>query len=423
MLIEFSVANFRSFRERQTLCMSAAPRLPKPENTFATDTAETLPSLLKVAAIYGANASGKSSLVMAMGMISKLLRRRPDSSRPLPVEPFRFDAALLDKPSEFEVHFIASGTRYQFCLGVTRERITQEALMAYPCGKALPLYERIYADGRDVYTFGHDFDGNEMLKEAWTKLTGPRSLFISQVVANSSEQMQQLRMPHAWLQDGMIVLSDNLSRWSNYAKKLAVDDTWSSGIATFLQDLDVPVTDVRFEPNGKEPCLDRRDNEDDDVADVSRSEGRTTLTHKTRLGTANFDFAEESRGTQNLIGVFLPWVMLNSTVPESYRVLVIDEFDSSLHPELMRDLVNRHLISSPNTQLIFTTHDTNLMSTNLLRRDQFWITDRDSNGATKLDSIFSFEGREDEDIERRYFEGRYRGLPIRRRSEGSATRA
>jgi AAA15 family ATPase/GTPase len=77
--------------------------------------------------------------------------------------------------------------------------------------------------------------------------------------------------------------------------------------------------------------------------------------------------------------------------------------------------VQKHLVSSINTQLIFTTHDTHLMSTRLLRRDQFWLTDRDSNGATKLDSIHSFEGREGEDIERRYFEGRYRGLPIRRR--------
>lgn len=415
MLIEFSVTNFRSFRERQSLRMSAAHRLSKKENTFATDViGEKLPSLLKAAAIYGANASGKSSLVMAMGMISRLLRRRPDSNHLLPVEPFRFDAALLDKPSEFEVHFITAGTRYQFSLGLTRERITHEALTIYPRGKAFLLYERVHGIGGDTYSFGESFEGNEYVKEAWTQLTGPQTLFISQAVANSNEHMQQLRTPHGWLQDGMLVLPDNLSRWSNYARKLPVDDTWGSGIAKFLREVDVPVTDIRFEPSGQESHAIGSDHSSAD-GDSLQSEGKTKLTHKTRLGTADFDFAEESRGTQNLIGVWLPWVMLNTGVPESYRVLVIDEFDSSLHPELMRDLVQKHLASNSATQLIFTTHDTHLMSTQLLRRDQFWLTDRDGNGATKLDSIYSYEGREGEDIERRYFEGRYRGLPIRRR--------
>jgi hypothetical protein len=80
------------------------------------------------------------------------------------------------------------------------------------------------------------------------------------------------------------------------------------------------------------------------------------------------------------------------------------------------ELVDKHLKSDTSAQLIFTTHDTHLMDTKLLRRDQFWLTERDANGATQLRSIHDFEGRESEDLEKRYYEGRYRALPIIRRS-------
>jgi AAA15 family ATPase/GTPase len=95
--------------------------------------------------------------------------------------------------------------------------------------------------------------------------------------------------------------------------------------------------------------------------------------------------------------------------------LAVDELDSSLHPEIVASILSKHLESDLTTQLIFTTHDTHLMNTKILRRDQFWVTERDANGATNLFSIHDFEGREGEDVEKRYFEGRYRGLPLIRR--------
>jgi AAA15 family ATPase/GTPase len=94
----------------------------------------------------------------------------------------------------------------------------------------------------------------------------------------------------------------------------------------------------------------------------------------------------------------------------------VDELDSSLHPKIVATLVEKHINSKTSSQLIFTTHDTHLMDTKLLRRDQFWITERDMNGATQLRSIHDFQGRESEDIEKRYYEGRYRGLPFVKRS-------
>ncbi len=95
--------------------------------------------------------------------------------------------------------------------------------------------------------------------------------------------------------------------------------------------------------------------------------------------------------------------------------LAVDELDSSLHPEIVSAIVEKLLKLESPAQLIFTTHDTHLMNTRLLRRDQFWLTERDKNGAKALRSIHDFDGRESEDIEKRYFAGRYRSLPVLRK--------
>ncbi len=140
------------------------------------------------------------------------------------------------------------------------------------------------------------------------------------------------------------------------------------------------------------------------------------MTHKTVLGEAQIDFSEESEGTKNLFGFALPWRLVQAKSPEyATSILAIDEFDSSLHPDIVATLVRKHIESDTAGQLIFTTHDTHLMTTKLLRRDQFWLTERDANGATQLRSIHDFEGSEEEELERRYFEGRYRALPLVRR--------
>jgi AAA15 family ATPase/GTPase len=102
-------------------------------------------------------------------------------------------------------------------------------------------------------------------------------------------------------------------------------------------------------------------------------------------------------------------------VQKTCSVLVVDELDSSLHPKLVEALVEKHLESGLDSQLIFTTHDTHLMDSKLLRRDQIWMTERDAAGSTQLRSVHDFVGREGEDIEKRYYEGRYRSLPIVKR--------
>ncbi|MEI6708379.1 MAG: ATP-binding protein [Methylococcales bacterium] len=428
MLIEFSISNYRSFREKQTFSMVAAPRLKKGDNVFKPVVkGEKLPDLLKVAAIYGPNASGKSNLIKAFGIVKAIAERQPSAQTTvLPVAPFRFDSELADQPTRIELHFICAEQRYEFELALTQQRIVHERLVAYPNGKETLLYERLHLSSGDEYTFGQQLEGGKDLHGLWKKATNAQMLFIAQAVANSSEELNQLRSPLEWLRKGIITVSGNMDVWSDTSQALAKDyPDFAEKISSFLQNVDVPVTNIRIVPIEADvnlPTLTEfysgipRPTEFMDRVKSLGTQTKTILTHKTSLGEAEFDFQEESEGTKNLIGFFLPWNNLFNSNIVTHRILIVDELDSSLHPEIVISLVAKHIKSETPTQLIFTTHDTHLMDAKLLRRDQFWLTERDANGATQLRSIHDFEGRESEDLEKRYYEGRYRGLPFVRRS-------
>ncbi|WHS52790.1 MULTISPECIES: AAA family ATPase [Pseudomonas] len=413
MLIEFSVSNFKSIREKQTLSMVAASRLSKKQNVIHPNVpGEKLPPLLKAAAIYGPNASGKSTLVEAMGVASFLARMEPIATpRLLPVSPFRFDPKLAEEPSTFEIHFIQNDLRYQYAFSLTAQRIHSEKLVAYPRGKEDTLYERTLTNDTESYSFSGNLEGGKELHNAWRNLTGPQTLFLAQAVANSNDSLTQLRNPFNWLTELSGIDSNDWDGWARTSQNLANrHKTFTSTIATFLQQVDVPVTNIKFEENETAAVASKPTNK----SYTAKPNYKTILTHTTALGDADFDFSEESSGTKNLIGLWLPWSLLEDTLAGNTRILLVDEFDSSLHPELVTNLVKQHLASTKHTQIIFTTHNTHLMNAKLLRRDQFWLTERDANGATQLRSLHDFAGREGEDIEKRYFEGRYRSLPYLR---------
>lgn len=413
MLIEFSVSNYRSFREKQTFSMVAAPRLGKTGNVFKpTVVGESLPGLLKVAAIYGPNASGKSNLVSAMAVAYRMIMRSAAEAGPLPISPFRFDPGLAQEPSRFEFHFVEDGLRYQFTLAATAERIVEEVLTCYPKGKEALLYSRVFQSGKEAYEFGKKLEGGSIVHTAWKNLTGPQTLFLTQAVVNSSENLQQLRKPYRWLQStSNSIQQDSMGKWADFSKTmLKHNHDLIEHLQTFLQAVVIPITHIRLKPIDASVSVDPEQNFAEQRKSIQENY-KALLTHKTALGEAEFDFAEESGGTRNLMGFWGPWALLQS-VPGA--VLIVDELNSSLHPKIVESLVASHIASELKSQLIFTTHDTHLMNTQLLRRDQFWITERDQNGATALLSVHDFQGRDSENVEKRYYEGRYRGLPIMR---------
>ncbi|GHD66071.1 hypothetical protein GCM10007350_27720 [Jeongeupia chitinilytica] len=308
--------------------------------------------------------------------------------------------------------------RYEFILHLTKERITKEKLVIHPKGKEVVLYERTASENnKDEYFISPDLEGGEIVIEAWKQLTNPKTLFISQAVANSNTELNQLRTPFLWLQKGVMPINSRLSRLTpGVLTVLNEVPEISDELAEYLSDLDIPISKIKQEI--KEVEVDNAESYNDDFSrkldNFEKNHNKTTLTHKTSLGEADFDLKEESDGTKSLLGFWLPLKIANMK-RNITSALVIDELDSSLHPSIIASIVERHLNSTDDFQLIFTTHDTHLMDTRLLRRDQLWLTDRDETGATQLRSIHDFAGRESEDIEKRYFEGKYRGIPFVRK--------
>ena len=250
MLIQFSVTNFRSIREKQTFSMIAAPRLGKKENTFKLNLAgDKLPPLLKVAAIYGPNASGKSNMVKAINSVRHLAKLNPTAqNQTLPFSSFRFDPKLKNEPSRIEIDFVSHGMRYEFVIAANEHRIFEEKLTAFPKGEPLNLYSRTYLNEKEIYSFGDGLEGSEELHDVWKNLTGSQVLFISQAVANSKDDFTQLRKPFNWITSSMGIISNE---WSHYAKAtrevIQKNPKFAEELSEFLNELDVPITNIEVE--------------------------------------------------------------------------------------------------------------------------------------------------------------------------------
>lgn len=417
MLIDFSVENFRSFREKQVFSMEAAPRLQKRLNVMSIKIKGRSKALklLRTAAIYGPNASGKSNLVIALNTLNEIITNEISASNNLPIASFRFDALLKDKPSNFQINFISSGNIYKYELSATAERIHYEALFEESAGNVNTVYKRFFENGKEDYEFP-SLEGDETLHNAWANLTNPKQTFIGQAATNSKETLRQLKIPFDWLKTNLRRVPKDLSDLVRVLQLVHQDHPdlgTESEIATFLSELDIPISEIDFSSATKNPSPEEvaqifNDSSGKKITEAF-NKNKVTLKHKTALGEATFTFREESEGTKNLSGFHLLWTLLTRNT--NFKAVAFDELDSSLHPKIIEKLIKQFVDKECNSQLIFTTHNTHLMDSKLLRRDQFWLTERDNNGATQITSIYDYVGRESEDIEKRYFEGRYRGLP------------
>lgn len=421
MLIQFTVENFRSFKDAQTLSMVAAKGLKRrsAENTFPTETQEkNAPDLLRCAAVFGPNASGKSNLVKALQFVEGMVMESAsaDAEKPLDLQPFRLSDLTLKKDSTFEVEFIEQGIRYQFGFTANKERITSEWLISYPKARAVALYKRWfdYEKKLDEYQFGNSLEGGRLRKD-WASQTGAKTLYISRVVQASSQEFQQLRAPFRWFSRRLRVIpAGHAGANSELTSRMCEDPIGKRKVIDFLNGFDIPITDVEVT---KQPL---------DIAELSRFLAKEAIDlllsqkrleevreavflHRSESGEiVRFSASDESSGTMSLYGFAAKWI----DILEQDLVLVVDELDSSLHPLVVWELIRKLLETKSKAQIIFTTHDATVMRSKLLRRDQVFFVDPDKGRSSRLYSLYDFQGREDDAIEDRYLQGRYGATPI-----------
>ncbi|MHB8855287.1 MAG: AAA family ATPase [Bellilinea sp.] len=417
MLIEFTVGNFRSFKELVTFSMVASKLTAKDpqidaNNTFRVD--DKL-NLLTSAGIYGANASGKSNLVRALRFMRNFViysSKESQVDEPINTIPFRLDVETEHKPSYFEAIFQTDGIIYRYGYEVTTEKVETEWLFYSPHGKETRLFTR---EG-NVISVSRNYKGVNAAKS----LTRSNALFLSVAAQFNSEIATKVL---SWFKSLNVISGLDDDTYSGFTIRLFSENPkYQASIRALIQESDLGIDDMVAERTSKNDPKAFPKNIPQEIKDLilKQIKGDELVTiksvHQRNCGNNTKDkvvfyMAEESEGTQKFIVLTGP---ILDTLSNG-KVLVIDEIEARLHTLLTRKLIalfNSSETNPKHAQLIFATHDTNLLSNKFFRRDQFWFVEKDEFGASHLYSLAELKVRNDELFEKDYLLGRYGGIPI-----------
>jgi len=422
MLIEFSVGNFRSILTQQKLSMVASADQSMEDDNLLASSTEKL-RLVRQAAIYGANAAGKSNILMSIEALRNtvMFSAGLQEGQALPwITPFRLDPAVEQTPSTFEIVFEFEGTRYHYALGATNMRVAHEWLVAYPQGRPQRWFERSFDAEKGAYDwwFGPKFSGSRAQKQLWQTSTRSNALFLSTAVQLNNEQ---LRPVFHWVTQKLIVILPGKVDFNpRLSQELLETSESSARMMKFLRSADIGIDKLELQENdGLPPQLQGIPMEQwlsmlppGPAGSPPQMKWHNLVAwHEGADGKAvAFDISDESDGTRKLFEFIGGWIKALDTG----ATLCVDEIDRSLHPHLTRMLVRlfQSELNNKNAQLLFTTHDTTLLDPELLRRDQIWFAEKDDKRATRLYPLLDYSPRKNENLERGYLLGRYGAIPF-----------
>lgn len=422
MLIEFSVTNFRSFGDKQTLSMVADSSTElQAKNTFLPEGKSKLPRLLHSASIYGANAAGKSNVLFAMQAMRDIVLYSANTQLYESIKFIYPHALREDKPTEFEIIFIIEGVRYQYGFAATSQLIMEEWLFVYPSGRAQQWLSRVYntdPEKNEKYDWLINQTFIKGNKSVWKEATRDNALFLSTAAQLNSEQFGRvLEWFRHNLKEGM---TDEAS--SARSLELCENPEDKKKVLRFLSSADLGINDIELieiplslETLPEELPLEVKQKFLQKILENTPHKNITitkaNFLHQTSEGKYfKLPSTLESMGTRRLFANAGMWL----DALEKGGVTYVDELESSLHPLIARFLVS--LFNNPETnpkhaQLIFTTHDTTLLDNDLLRRDQIWFVEKDQNQMTHLYPLSDFKPRKNEALQKGYLQGRYSALP------------
>jgi len=371
--------------------------------------------VLPVAAIYGANASGKTAVIRALEFMTnvvKLSHSRWEPNQRIPVEPFAGDGGAT--PSEFSVDFLLDGIRHQYGFAADSQAIRQEWLYVYPKGKRQLWFRR--ADGKPM-AFGAKMPGDNRTTEQFVR---KNSLFLSTAAQNNHQALSPV---YDWLSRSVSFVIGHLALWGRAIhRESAAAFVREAGngdeILGLLSRADLGITGLAVEetplPELSKKFLDLIGSAmppGSPAIAVPETRKIIRLTHRVGDRDIPFEAEQESNGTLTYLALIGPIV----NALKSGSVLCVDELDASLHPHIAAQVMR--LFNNPdanprNAQLIFNTHDTNLLSSGVLRRDQVWFTEKDAAGSSHLYPLTDYKPRRQENLETGYLQGRYGAIPF-----------
>ncbi|MCA1471932.1 ATP-binding protein [Bradyrhizobium sp. IC3195] len=411
MLLFIAVENYRSLHERQELSLVPSSFYKELRETLIT--CEGLPDrqLLPSAVIYGPNASGKSNLIAAMRWFQTVVMQSHSKGKPdggVPRHPFALSPSAKEEPTRIEIEFVLDGSRLRYGFEASDTEFTSEWLVAFPNGRSQVLFERTSAK---KIKFGRTLKGqNKVISE----LMRPNSLFLSAAVQNGHEQLLPV---HSYI--AALAFDSSVSNVGPIAVR---GEQLDARIIEFLESIGTGVVGFRRRQVTRSPETDKFLKEltalisnhtkapPEDIA--TPGDFVLELEHSSDgAEPVYFGLEDESEGTKRLL------LILSSVfdaLDKGYP-LFIDELDASLHTQVGDAILSLFASRSSNprgAQLIATTHDTNLMGSPCLRRDQIWFTEKDGRGATHLFPLSDIRTRNTDNIEKGYLQGRYGAIPF-----------
>lgn len=420
MLVEFSVGNYRSFKGRQTLSMTSS-NTEKPSPYSCLTGFNAVPSLVLGTSIHGANASGKSNLIQAMSFCERfIIESSKDKQKGETIEditPFLFSKETQSQPSEFEIVFIHENFLYQYGFTVDSERVYDEWLYATPKdGERQKIQKWFVRDPSDILKsyINPNLKGE---KEKWKSSTRGNALFLSTAVQWNSEEFSK---PFNWIQKCFHTVPSIDAFASRFTAEAIKNETDKhpnkASVVKFIKSFDTGISDI----NVVEKDFSEKDIPGDlpefiKTEIIKNNKGKKRYDvyalHEMEENAALYplSFDEESEGTKAIFAMAGPIL----DILENGYTLVVDELHNSLHPHALKhiiDLFHNKNLNKKNAQLIFTGHNTNIMSS--MDSEETWFVEKRKYGESILFPLSRFNIRKGEAIEKRYLSGRYKGLPI-----------
>lgn len=413
MLIDFTITNFRSIKDKQVFSMQKVGKITElPTNVIHTDKFD----LLRSAVIYGRNASGKSNLLLAMDILRSIVIS-PSKVIEYVYTPYKLDLKSNKKPIEFEINFIASDKiRYNYMISYTSEEIIKEQLFFYPSKKQIASKLYIREKGKPI-SFGEKFTDNisDIEKQLY-----PFQSLLSRL---SIFKIDSLIAPYVFFFKHFITqlsYNNRINLKEHFIKNCSNKNQPNhlENISKLLRIADTGINSVEIKQISKEDL-------NDETLLLDEIELRKKLLENSRIVTKHdvfengvkkdsveFDLKEESSGTIKLLE-------FGSAILDCINdgdVLMIDELDKSLHPLLTRELIkifNNPQSNPNNAQLIFVSHDVSLLKNDLFRRDQIWFAEKNEVGSSEYYSIADIKAiRQNVPFDKYYLQGIFGATPV-----------
>ena len=394
MILKIEFENFFSIRDRVRIDFRAA----NINTTLARELSLNVMEwkgvpILKAIGLFGPNASGKSNILKAITFCCRMIldSHLNNEGVTFNFEPFKFDG-WQNNPSRFLIDFVCEDVEYEYAFELTRERIISESLYHYPVGRRAKIFVR---DAEGKYSFGTGV----MTKPSDVALnTSKKNLFLSRASSMNRGIAQKI---YSYFRNQFLLGLVNVNDMS------ALDsfNAYKKVILKALEICDTDITDIEV----------RKEQIPAPIVVPGQTELSYKLVDVLRFKTIHrnqkdimFDMdMEESNGTRKLFQILIRLL----DVVKNKKNIMMDEFDMGLHTRLA-DFILDLIHASESSQLLFTSHNTNLIDVKRLRRDQIVFVNKSGNGATEVYSLYDFKDfRENMDAEKGYIQGRFDAVP------------